>query len=217
MSSTTQDRKAPALAQRVRQVVADAAYDHKLEAAGIAVAPVDQLFQVYRSEAVPASSVQQAEAQAIAAAVDYLGSQKGAAAGSVVLSDSLDVIRAVLGEIPAELAKVDPATVALIRDGLERRGFELRKAERQQVRAAHRGARAVLQAYRAGVTLAGSGPATLPATTIVAGLIARIKATVPVGIERGDLAFEIARHLENYGTDSPDAMPTAEQWSEVAA
>jgi hypothetical protein len=43
----------------------------------------------------------------------------------------------------------------------------------------------------------------MSAESITASVIAAIERTVPAGLASADLAFEVARELENYGTDVP--------------
>lgn len=189
-------------AQRVRQIVTDASHDPRLAAAGIAVSAVGQVYQVYRSEVVPAQTVQEAEGRAVLAGIDYMVGRNWSA-GSVILSDSLDLIRAVYGEVPAEVAKVTPHTLDLIRQKLDQRGFVLRKGERKEVHAAHRGALAALRAYRAGATLGGGPEAS--ARAIAGAVLARIKAVSADWGASSDLAFEVAVALENYASDGGEA------------
>lgn len=154
--STATDRSGPHVA-RVRRVTADAAFDRHLQVAGIGVAPTGQVLAVHRSIILPASTVAEAEAKAVVQAIAYLSCDgeercRPKPPGTVILSDNAGVIRAVRGKCDPVSAGISPVTIQLIRGGLGLYGYELRKADRSEVRGAHRAARMALRAYRLGAS-----------------------------------------------------------------
>ncbi|HKZ14397.1 MAG TPA: hypothetical protein VJL81_11175 [Solirubrobacterales bacterium] len=153
---------------KIREMAADAAFDHRRGIAGIGVATPDQSSAVVRALAAPSTNTRNAEAQAVLAAIRALGAgahRSGGGgtprpAGSRVLTDNRGVVTAIYGaadddNYDAAVRNIGADTLDLIREELTRFGYVVVHVDRVRVAGAHRAARMALNASRVGIGHAG--------------------------------------------------------------